>query len=80
MGYYKTHEVGELATRTDKGHLLEVDVSYPRELHDSHNDLTFMCERMKINGVEKLVLSLRNKQNYVIHIKALDQVLKHVSD
>ena len=25
---------------------LEVDVHYLRELHDSHNELPFMCERM----------------------------------
>ena len=29
------NEIGELAARTDKGYLLEVDVSYCRELHDS---------------------------------------------
>ena len=39
----------ELANRTDKGYLLEVDVSYPEELHDNHNDFPFMCEKMKIN-------------------------------
>ena len=33
-----------LPTRTDKGYLLEVDVSYPRELHNSQNDLPFMGE------------------------------------
>ena len=32
---------------------------------------------MKINGVEKLVLNLYDKRNYVIHIQALDQALKH---
>ena len=41
-----------------KGYLLEVDVHYPKELHNSHNDLPFMCERMKINGVEKLIPNL----------------------
>ena len=55
----------------------KVDVSYPRDLHDPHNDLPFMCERMKINGVEKLVPNLHHKKNYVIHIRVLDQVLKH---
>ena len=38
------NEVRELAARTDKDYLLEVDVSYPRELHNSHNNLPFMCE------------------------------------
>ena len=62
------NEMSELATRTDKGYILEVDVSYPKELHNPHNDLPFMCERMEINGVEKLVPNLRDKKNYVIHI------------
>ena len=36
-----------------------------------------MCERMEINGVKKLVPNLRDKKNYIIHIKALDQALQH---
>ena len=71
------NEISELATRTDKGYLLEVDVSYPKELHNQHNDLPFMCEKMEINGVEKLVPNLRDKKNYIIHIQALNQVLEH---
>ena len=71
------NEISELATRTDKGYILEVDVSYPKELHNQHNDLPFMCERMEINGVEKLVPNLRDKKNYIIHIQALTQVLQH---
>ena len=69
------NEISEVATRTDKGYMLEVDVSYPKELHNPHNDLPFMCERMEISRVEKLVSNLRDKKNYVIHIKALDQAL-----
>ena len=71
------NEISELATRTDKGYLLEVDVSYPCELQNPHNDLPFMCERMEINGVEKLVPNLRDKKSYVIHIQALNQALQH---
>ena len=71
------NEISELATRNDKGYILEVAFSYPKELHNSHNDLSFMCERMEINGVEKLVPNLRDKKNYVIHILTLNQVLQH---
>ena len=71
------NEISELATRTDKGYILDVDVSYPKELRNPHNDLPFMCERMEINGVEKLVPNLRDKKNYVIHIQALNQALQH---
>ena len=71
------NEISESATRTDKGYILEVDVSYPKELHNPHNDLPFMCERIEINEVEKLVPNLRDKKGYVIHIRALNQALKH---
>ena len=70
-------QIHTLATSKIKGYLLEVDIRYPTELHDSHNDLPFMCERMEINGVKKLVPNLRDKKNYVIHIQALDQALRH---
>ena len=53
------NEISELATRTDKGYIPEVDVSYPKELHNPHNDLQYMCEKMEINRVEKLVPNLR---------------------
>ena len=51
-------EVIQLANYSKKGYLLEVDVAYPREFHDYHNDLPFMCERMVTGGVEKLVPNL----------------------
>ena len=38
------NEIDKLMGRTDKGYLLEVDVRYTIELHDSHNNLLFMCE------------------------------------
>ena len=37
----------------------------------------FLIERMKIGRVEKLVPNLKDKKGYVVHIKALDQALKH---
>ena len=67
----------ELSKRKDHGYLLEVDVAYPRKLHDYHNALPFMCGKMKINGVEKLVPNLYYKRKYVIHIKALKQAIVH---
>ena len=51
-------EVKELSVREDRGYLMEVDVLYPKELHDKHNNLPFMCGRMKISGVDKLVVDL----------------------
>ena len=70
-------KIRKLMKCKSKGYILEVDVHYPKELHDSHNDLPFMCEHLKINGVEKLIPNLYDKKRYVIHIRALDQALKH---
>ena len=35
----------------DKGYILEVDVKYPRKLHDLHSDLPFLPKRMKLISV-----------------------------
>ena len=55
--------------------VLEVDVEYPKELHKNHNELQFL---VKIRREEKLVPNLRDKKGYAVHIKALNQALKHV--
>ena len=70
-------QISDLAASKIKGYMLEVDVRYPTEFHDSHSDLPFMCDKMKINKVEKLVPNLREKKNYIIHIQALNQTLRH---
>jgi len=54
---------------------LEVDLEYPKKLHDSHKDYPFCPERLAINKVEKLIPNLNNKRNYVIHYRALEQCL-----
>ena len=57
--------------------ILEVDLEYPKELHDLHNDYPFCPEKVKCkNGVEKLIPNLRDKTKYVIHYKNLIQCLK----
>ena len=55
--------IDKLAKEDEKGYLLQVDISYPNNLHSLHNDLTFMCKRRKINGVQKLVSNLYDKRS-----------------
>ena len=62
---------------SDTGYILEVDVEYPENLHKLHRDLPFLPERIKINKCSKLVCTLYDKENYVIHIRALKQALNH---
>ena len=56
---------------SNKGYILEVDIEYPKRLHNLHNDLTFLPERMKINKCNKLICNLYDIQQYVVHIRAL---------
>ena len=62
---------------SDKGYFLEADVQYTEKLHELHNDLPFLPERMKIENVEKLVVNLHDKTEYVIHTKELKQAFNH---
>ena len=62
---------------SNKGYILEVDVKYPKKLHDLHSDLPFLPKRMKIDKCKKLVCNLHDKKKYVVHIKSLKQALNH---
>ena len=44
-------------------------MEYLKELHENHNELSFLAERMKIGREEKLVPNLKYKKGYVVHIK-----------
>ena len=74
-----------------KGWILEVDLEYPEELHDKHNDYPLAPEKKAIRidqmseyqkrmmnelqidmpNTEKLVLTLEDKEKYVVHYKNL---------
>ena len=77
--------------------ILEVDVDYPEELHDLHNDYPLLPEKASVNFDEisdyskgilkqnngrfdkdnlKLLGTLKDKKNYVIHIDTLKYALK----
>ena len=60
-----------------KGYILEVDVTYPKNLHDLHSDLLFFPESVNIDKYNKLVCNLYDKKNYVVHIRSLKQALNH---
>ena len=75
-----------------KGLILEVDLEYPKELHDMHNDFPLAPEKMeirnhmlsdyckqfnlKVEGVTKLIPNLQPKKNYVLHYKNLKQYIE----
>src|SRR5436190_11816271 len=54
------------------GYILQVDLEYPKSLHDIHNDYPLAPERM--HG--KLIPNLYNKRNYILHYSALQKYVE----
>lgn len=59
------------------GAALEVDLIYPESLHNDHNDLPYLAEKITPPGSKfpKLTANLNNKFNYVVHHTTLKQAL-----
>ena len=70
---------------SNKGYIIEVDVEYPKDLHNLHSDLPFLSERMKIKKCNKFDKKRKkeydvkeyDKKECVVHIRALKQALNH---
>ena len=62
---------------SDTGYLFYADITYPHDLRDSHKDLPFLPDRMTVKKVNKLICSEYDKTNYLVHVLALQQALKH---
>lgn len=61
------------------GRIYEVDVTYPEELHDLHNDLPFLPQNGIPVGskVTKLMATFESKKNYIVHYRSLLQAIKN---
>lgn len=61
------------------GYILEVDLEYPKHLHNYHNDLPFCPEKCIPPGgkSKKLIANLYNKYNYAIHYVYLKKCIEH---
>ena len=80
-------DLGKYKADCKKGLILEVDLEYPKELHDIHNDYPVAPEKVKVSNhmlsasckkiaekynisiglVSKLIPTLRDKNEYVLH-------------
>ena len=69
-------KVDELETWEFHSCILEVDLEYPKNLHDLHNDYPLAPEQIMVNKTSKLIPNLGDKKKYVLHYETLRQYLK----
>ena len=57
----------------ERSSILEVDLEYPDDLHDLHNDYPLAPESIKLefSDVHKLIPNLNDKKKYVVHYENL---------
>ena len=72
---FKRMGKNELETWEKHSCILEVDLEYPKSLHDLHSDYPLAPEHIEVNKVNKLIPNLWNKKKYVIHYENLKQYL-----
>ena len=90
-------QIMKMKWNSKKGWILEVDLEYPAQLHDAHNDYPLAPEKKVIKPeqmseyqrrlmadldlttpeTEKLVLTLEDKEKYVVHYSNLQFYLRH---
>lgn len=71
-------DVTKVSDESNVGYILEVDLEYPKELHDDHSDFPLAPENiMEGKQLPKLFTTLYDKTNYVIHYSALKYYLAH---
>ena len=63
----KELDINKFETNQEIGYMLEVDLEYPHELHDLHNDYPLAPDKITVNKIEKLIPNLGNKTKYILH-------------
>ena len=66
----------ELGNWQTKPCILEVDLEYPKELHDFHSEYPLAPEQLQIGKVSKLAPNLHDKKKYVLHHENLKLYLR----
>ncbi len=73
---FKWMKEKELKNWESKPCVLEVNLKYPKELHDLHNEYPLAPVRLSVNKTEKLIPNLKAKRKYVLHHENLKMYLR----
>lgn len=76
----RTYNVFGANEESEYGYILEVDINYPVNLHDLHNDLPFCPSNHKptaLSSGEKLIADFSPKYKYPIHYRNLQQCIRN---
>ena len=89
----KIEDYLDIPKDADQGYILEVDLEYPPDIHDLHNDYPMAPEVREIpftqlsplqkkicpgyKSYRKLTMNLMNKKNYVVHYRNLQFYVRH---
>ena len=67
LEYFNEERILKMKDNQKIGYLFEVDLKYPKELHDKHSDLPY-CPENVIDDTQlpKLFTTLYDKKNYVL--------------
>jgi hypothetical protein len=70
-------DIRNLDDNSEYGYILELDVEYPKHLHELHKCFIFLAEKQVPPGstYPKLLTTLNNKIKYVVHYRAIKQAL-----
>lgn len=75
---FTTDQIMNLSDESPIGYIFEVDLEYPKTLHDIHKDYPFCPENRLVPNTKekKLLLTLFEKKNYVVHYRMLKSALR----
>ena len=71
LSQFKEDFIKNYDENSNKGYFLEVYVEYLKKLFRLHNDFLFLPKKEKINKCKKLVCNIKDKEKYVVYIRAL---------
>lgn len=77
---FTAEEILSIADDSEIGYMFEVDLEYPEHLHDTHQDYPFCAEHKLVPNTKndkKLLLTLDDKKEYVLHYRMLKCALRH---